>query len=218
MNAPFSFLFQEQSFTYLPEKALLWAQERAILLADLHLGKTTHFRKEGLALPTKGIEPDYIQLRKLLDRYKPEKIIVLGDLFHSKHNSEWDLLGALIADYPLVTFYLVPGNHDILLPTQYTSLGITIAPEVWTLHKVILSHHPLEVFPEGFLNICGHVHPGIRLEGKARQSASLPVFYRTAKQLILPAFGHLTGLYLLEPKQAMELVGIFAGDLLAIKR
>jgi uncharacterized protein len=217
MTSPFLFQFTDQLFEYLPGKALFWHNEKALLLADLHLGKTMHFRKEGLALPTAGIAQDYVNLRLLLDQTMPEKVYFLGDLFHSKHNSEWELLGQLIAEYSGVAFSLVPGNHDVLRPDQYQHLGINIAPEEWLIGNILLSHHPLEQVPAAVLNICGHVHPGIRLEGKARQSASLAVFYRTANQLILPAFGHLTGLHMLEAKSATQLVGVLAGKLLTIK-
>ena len=47
---------------------------------------------------------------------------------------------------------------------------------------------------------CGHVHPGVRLQGVGRQQIKLPCFYHSTSQLILPAFGAFTGLHILKPK------------------
>jgi hypothetical protein len=42
------------------------------------------------------------------------------------------------------------------------------------------------------------------VHGTARQSAVFPCFYKTQKQLILPAFGNLTGIQLLEREKDAE--------------
>ncbi len=45
----------------------------------------------------------------------------------------------------------------------------------------------------------GHVHPGVRLQGKGKQSLSLPCFHFTEKQCIMPAFGEFTGKFIIKP-------------------
>ncbi len=63
----------------------------------------------------------------------------------------------------------------------------------------IFSHHPLTGNKK--LNICGHIHPGLILVGTAKQSIKLSCFYLSETHLILPAFGNLTGLQLLEQEE-----------------
>ena len=41
-------------FTLLPEKALYKEDERLLIIADVHLGKASHFRKEGVYMPPKA--------------------------------------------------------------------------------------------------------------------------------------------------------------------
>jgi metallophosphoesterase superfamily enzyme len=40
----------------MPQKAIYWKRERALLIADLHLGKVNHFRKSGIPVPSKANE------------------------------------------------------------------------------------------------------------------------------------------------------------------
>lgn len=54
----------------------------------------------------------------------------------------------------------------------------------------------------------GHIHPGVQLKGKGRQKLRLPCFYQGMKQLILPAFGEFTGLYVLPAKDAVTIYPI----------
>jgi metallophosphoesterase superfamily enzyme len=54
-----------------------------LILSDLHLGKTAHFRKNGIPLPANIILEDLKRLSILIDHFKPEKIIVVGDFLHA---------------------------------------------------------------------------------------------------------------------------------------
>jgi uncharacterized protein len=63
------------------------------------------------------------------------------------------------------------------------------------LEDFILTHEPLKVIPDTLFNFCGHIHPGIALYGTAKQRLTLPCFFLSGNQMILPAFGRFTGLY-----------------------
>jgi len=45
------------------------------------------------------------------------------------------------------------------------------------------------------------MHPGIRIDGLAKQSLILPCFYFNGSNFVLPAFGYLTGLFLLKREE-----------------
>jgi len=68
------------------------------------------------------------------------------------------------------------------------------------IENLLLSHEPLDDIPEGYLNICGHIHPGITLRTPTKQKLSLPVFYFSKNTLILPSFGNFTGKFMIQPK------------------
>ena len=53
------------------------------------MGKAGHFRKNGIPITKKVHIADLQILHDLLIEHKPEEVILLGDLFHSSHNNEW---------------------------------------------------------------------------------------------------------------------------------
>ena len=67
----------------LPQKAVFWARERILFLADVHLGKINHFRKSGIPVPPKANERNLELMIDLINQTKPRRVICLGDLFHS---------------------------------------------------------------------------------------------------------------------------------------
>ena len=74
----------------LPQKAIYWHDTQTLIVSDLHLGKASHFRKHGLPIPMESGIDDLQQLGLLLDIYKPQRLLILGDLFHSDYNQEWE--------------------------------------------------------------------------------------------------------------------------------
>lgn len=186
----------------LADKALFLPEERMLVIADLHFGKATHFRRSGIPLPVQSALHDYQRLHHLIAERQPERILLLGDLFHSRHNSEWNLFCDFVNDYPDIRFTLIIGNHDILDRAHYEKLCLEVIDHALHLNEFIFTHEPQESVPPGKINIAGHIHPGVRLYAGAMQSVKLPCFYLRSQVLILPAFGSLTGLYLLEKEGA----------------
>jgi uncharacterized protein len=202
------FQFNQHDFLLLPEKAIYWEAEKTIIIADLHLGKAGHFRKEGLAIPMESIEKDYLILKKLITNFKPSRILILGDLFHSNYNLEWEKFGKFIKENASIKFELIIGNHDILPAEMYQKIGIVNLGISFIFEKLIFTHHPLTEIPAGSLNFSGHIHPGIQIEGKGRQKITMPCFFKKKNNFILPAFGSLTGLKILQKDSKTEIFGI----------
>lgn len=189
---------RHELFFLLPLKGLFRPLQRQLVLSDIHLGKASHFRKKGIAMPAQSHLKDIDRIHYLIESLNPETVLLLGDLFHSDYNQEWLWFKSILRSYPHVQFVLVEGNHDILPRGTYkieNLLKIGLLEE----QHVIFSHHPIEQSPK--LNICGHLHPGIRIRGKAKQSVSLPCFVWGPDHFILPAFGDLTGMHLLEKEK-----------------
>lgn len=187
------FIHENEVLTFLPEKAIYWEDRSTLLIADLHFGKTNHFRKEGIAVPQELVSQDIQRLRKLLQNYPAENVYFLGDLFHSRLNKEWELLGEEIKTQSDTHFHLLVGNHDILNRDKYSDLKMVIHDHPLELGPFLLTHEPVEK-AQNKLNLCGHIHPGVIIKGKGRQRVRLPCFYMTEAFLILPAFGTFTGL------------------------
>ena len=180
----------------LPEGAIYWSNTQTLLIADAHLGKITHFRKNGFAVPPKIQFSFYKKMDSLLTNNSVQRIFFLGDLFHSDRNAEWDRFVEWNQQCPIST-YLVKGNHDILPEKLLVESGLKVVNE-WQEEGLLFTHHPEK--QTRFFNLCGHLHPGVKIQGKGRQQLKVPCFFHRPNQMILPAFGDFTGLFILQPK------------------
>ncbi|SFU68685.1 putative phosphoesterase [Pustulibacterium marinum] len=189
---------QDQEFTLHPLGVAFWQNQNILLIADVHLGKTIHFRKHGIALPEASLYKNYENLDEVIEYFNPEQIYFLGDLFHSVHNREWYLFEEWVANQS-AQITLIAGNHDIISDHYFEALGIEVLDELIT-DDFYFTHHPTTE-PELF-NICGHVHPGVKLKGPAKQTIKLSCFAQFEEQLILPAFGDFTGNFYIDQKTA----------------
>jgi DNA ligase-associated metallophosphoesterase len=208
--------FDNHQLELLPEKAIWVPNLNSIFTADLHFGKAAHFRKSGIPIPERIHDHDLELIRHLVEKYNPLDFYFLGDLFHSDWNEQWDYLNSFLEEFRGTTFHLIKGNHDILSPIAYQKSSFKIHIEPLIIGSLILSHEPMKNFPEGHLNLCGHIHPGIRLFGKARQSVRIPCFHLRSNQLILPAFGQFTGLALIKPKTGDQIFGVTGKKIIQI--
>jgi DNA ligase-associated metallophosphoesterase len=182
-----------------PLKAAYWVEQKALLIADLHFGKVTHFRKAGIAVPREKINEDVIKLHRLMEEFKPLKVYFLGDLFHSEYNREIKLLEEFIDNYPKVNFVLITGNHDLPGFLRCIESRVEILEET-TIDEFILQHKPSEPANSKY-QICGHLHPAAKLRGPSKQYLKLPCFYVTNTMMILPSFGSFTGSKAISPKK-----------------
>lgn len=182
-------LINNQKFILHQSGVVFWEEKKMLLISDVHLGKVTHFRKHGIGIPKEAIFENFNRLKKVLELFDSETIVFLGDLFHSKINTEWVFFVDWIKEHSQ-KIILVEGNHDIISKINYEDLNINIYSEL-IIDNFLLTHHPTE--KEGFFNFCGHIHPAIQLRGLGRQFLTLPCFFRKPNQLIFPAFGEFTG-------------------------
>lgn len=201
-----------QNFTLHPSGAMFWEEKKILLISDVHLGKVTHFRKHGLAIPKKAIMENFSQLNDIIDLFKPLTIIFLGDLFHSKINQEW-LFFVEWNNTISQKIILVEGNHDIISKDHYSHLAIEVYKEL-TINDFLLTHHPTE--KEGLFNFCGHIHPGVQLKGIGKQFLKLACFFHKPNQLIFPAFGTFTGNFYLVPTEQDKIYVIVKDEVIEV--
>jgi DNA ligase-associated metallophosphoesterase len=202
-------LFAHETWQLLPEKAVYWPRQKTLIISDVHLGKAKHFQSQGISIPGDLGRKDIARIAVLLQQYQPQTCLFLGDLFHAKENSDWELLVALIQDYPAVRFVLVKGNHDFLADKSYERAGLHVCDR-FEVATVVFLHEPQENKRDLF-TIVGHVHPGVLLKGPARARFRLPCFYVEPQQMILPAFGNFTGLYTMQPRGHDRVFGVGGG-------
>jgi DNA ligase-associated metallophosphoesterase len=183
----------------LPECAAFWPRERTLLVADAHIGKDAAFRSAGLAVPCGPTNDDLARLAQLIERYRPARLVFLGDLMHNRLAR--DAAAAAFVDwrgrFSQLDVVLVRGNHDRHAGDPGHEWKVRCVEEPYVMRGLALCHVPRQV-TDGYV-IAGHVHPAARLNGRGRDSLRLPCFFFTESYAIMPAFGSFTGMADIEP-------------------
>lgn len=182
---------QNQEFTFTNRRAMFWENQKALILSDLHIGKTAHFRKNGIALSNTIFEKDLERLSLLIDYFKPEKIIFVGDLLHAGDNSEVTAFCDWKSKYQDLEFLLIEGNHDKINSSLKTKLSLDFSETKLEFQDLIFTHDFKA--SESKFQISGHIHPGFVLDS-AVKNIVLPCFVVSENQILLPAFSEFTGL------------------------
>ncbi len=209
----YKFIVQGVTFIAHYHRVLFWKDENLLLLSDPHFGKVNHFRKNGIPIPGQLLENNYQRLEEVIDHFKPKTILILGDLFHSVQNQEWEYLKSFFKIYNEIDFHLVLGNHDIIKHYELEQSGLTIYNQL-EIAPFLFTHIPIENYHKTKYNLSGHLHPGVRLKGSPGQSVKLPCFYFSSSQGILPAFGDFTGTFRIKPQKNDQVIAIAGEELL----
>ncbi len=220
MNALIKYSINDNDFVLSPDRTLFWEKQKTLILADLHIGKTGHFRKAGIAVPQKIFREDLQRLFTLLLFFKAEQLIIVGDLSHSRANKEMDLFKKWRNDFPKLKILLANGNHDILEDGWYKEMNIT-RKNNFKVDKFSFCHDPADVKDEWLLKgnytFCGHLHPGINIKGKGKQGLQLPCFYFKNNYAVLPAFSRFTGVSKIEPEEGENVFAVIENGLVQIR-
>lgn len=177
----YPFDFAAARFVARPSGALEWPAQRALIVADLHLGRAERMaRRGGALLPPYEIAQTLSRLQEDCAASRAARLIFLGDSFDDDRAR--DSLGAAEAQLQALCagreVVWITGNHD---PAPARLPGRVMAE--CHLSGIALRH----IAGQG-PDISGHYHPKLRLAGQSR-----PAFLLGQAHLILPAFGTYTG-------------------------
>jgi uncharacterized protein len=195
----------------LPGRAAFWRRTATLLVADAHLGKAAAFRRAGIPVPQGTTEENLLRLSTLVDTCRAERIVFLGDLVHDSA-ARRAASAAFVSwrwQHSELAVVLVRGNHDRRAGALASEWNVSVVPEPLIEEGFALCHMPQRV--ANAYVIAGHTHPGVRLNGRARETVRLPCFWFTQTHAVLPAFGAFTGLADVEPRPG-DNVYVEAGD------
>jgi len=179
----------------LAERAMLWPQGRTLFVADVHLGKAETFRALGVPVPRGPTQASLDRLTALLDAGTVGRLVVLGDLLHARQalaGETMSLLRAWRDRHAGLEVVLVRGNHDQSAGDPPARLGIRLVDEPWRCGPFECRHAPGGGPGDGYA-LAGHLHPVVRLRGRADPSLRIPCFRLGRREGVLPAFGDFTG-------------------------
>ncbi|MEP6597684.1 MAG: ligase-associated DNA damage response endonuclease PdeM, partial [Ginsengibacter sp.] len=198
MSAPYKFILNNQTLWLSSERCILWENQKALILSDLHFGKSGHFRKSGIAVPQNVFKEDLQRLFAQIQYFNPGQLLIVGDFFHSSVNKEISMFLKWRNDLPHLKIHLIKGNHDILTRKFYEDADIAVINQTLAIENFCFTHDINATCIDGsskrIFTFSGHVHPGIRISGTGRQQLYFPCFYFTKDHAILPAFSRFTGL------------------------
>lgn len=175
------------------QRVLYWEKQNSLILSDLHIGKSAHFQKSGIPIPSSILAKDLDRLAQLIHHFNTQKIIIVGDLFHAEYNKDLDEFKRWLSNFKDLKLVLIKGNHDRLKQSIYDDFNIDVYQPSLKIERLLFVHD-IVALRKGCFTISGHTHPGVLLKGIGKQRIKLPCYQVTANQLILPAFSLFTGL------------------------
>lgn len=181
-------------FTLLGGGAALWEPRGWLVVADAHFGKAATFRAHGVPVPRGTTGETLARLDAAIEATNARTLVFLGDLFHAAEAhapATLDALAAWRARRAGIELVLVEGNHDRRAGAPPAALGIRVEGEPWCVDGLAFCHHPRLV--PGCHALAGHLHPAVRISGRADDSVRLPCFWLRDGMTVLPAFGSFTG-------------------------
>lgn len=189
-------------------KAAFLPDCETLLVADLHFEKGSYLQAiGGSPLPTYDTPDTLERLDQLITDYRPQHVAALGDSFHDTRAGEriqrrdFNAMNALTARVPRFTWIL--GNHDPDIPDGLAG----DQEDHLEAGGFLLTHLPTDPFGDAGVNICGHLHPKVKIRTR-RSGRSFPCYAVSAERIILPSFGTFTGgLDVEHPAIADELPG-----------
>jgi uncharacterized protein len=194
--------------------ALIWDDERTVIVADLHFEKASSFARRGQPLPPYDTAVTLEALGDLFGRIDPRRVICLGDSFHDPIAAAGmppiytSRLKGLMAGRDWIW---VTGNHDREIPS---GLGGTVR-ETFELGPIVFRH---EATAHDGPEISGHFHPKATIETHGR-AVTRPCFIYDHRRVILPAFGAFTGgLNIADAAIAGQFAGAFGVALLGSRK
>ena len=168
-----------------PLGALIYEDERILIVADLHLEKGSSYAKRGVMLPPYDTAATLARLAVLIARWSPRRVIALGDSFHDNSGPERMAAGdhaSLAALQAGRDWIWIAGNHDPNIPDDAGGERLPTL-DAGPLH---LRHEPLAGTKAG--EIAGHLHPVARIAGRRRRC-----LVTDGSRAVMPAFGAYAG-------------------------
>ena len=92
LKSSFKFFWEDTLLEMLPSRALFLPETKELLICDVHLGKAEYFQQNGIPLTNITDEDNFTRIKRIVKEYSPEKLVILGDLFHSKYSKIYFLM------------------------------------------------------------------------------------------------------------------------------
>lgn len=211
----------EEKFTLLPENAVFWHKEEALLFSDVHLGKAEVFQRQGIPVPIGSDEENIARLESLCENFDVKRLYCLGDFIHSKlfWSSSLSKRVSTFMNHWGPNFTLIAGNHEMGTAKNFAVFGTRVEESEMMVRHFLLSHGDERTSGAGSrpqpFTISGHVHPVVRV-GSQSDAFTARCFYLTESMLLLPAFGEFTGGFKIKPRSDGRVFAVLPDSVIEI--
>lgn len=177
------------------DRCILFEKEKILVIGDLHLGYEKALEDEGMYLPRMNTESIRESLNRLIEKYEPEEIVLLGDIKHDFKRAKFEgkeevrAIVRLIMDAAKII--IVKGNHDNYVQNIVADMGVTVVDHVDICgYRLEHGHVDSGVRPV----IIGHEHPSVKIVGALSGGLKMQCFMYARKEgvLVIPPFSFLS--------------------------
>lgn len=176
-------------------RAIVHREEGWMALSDLHYGYEVSRRRDGGLWPLWGMDEIEQRLRGLVEDWKPERVVLVGDVVDSSAAPDEAVAWLESLMEIGAELILVAGNHDRGAVRREFDFV-----EEWRIGQHLFHHGHLDSYRgDAVFEITGHFHPSMSFRDGAGTSLRLPAFTRerfeeTGQELWrLPAFSPWAG-------------------------
>ncbi|MCL1984745.1 MAG: metallophosphoesterase [Methanomassiliicoccaceae archaeon] len=173
------------------ERCLILDEGPTVIIGDLHLGYERALEGEGIYLPRLNTGSIRDSLNRIIFRYEPKRIVLLGDIKHDFARAPFECrlevtkVIRMLSDAAEVV--VIKGNHDNFLQNILSDIGIDVLDHTDIAgFRLEHGHSDSGVRPV----IIGHEHPSVRISGAMSGSVKLQCFLYSEDDgvLVIPPF------------------------------
>lgn len=174
--------------------ALYHRRDRWLALSDLHFGYEVSRRRDGALWPLWGASSIAERLESLLDDYRPQTLVLVGDVVDSSAAPAEAISWLQTLHRREIEIILIEGNHD---------RGACRREFVWKrdhrIEDMFFEHgHLPGSYSGGGWRVSGHLHPSVNFRDGAGTRLRLPSLVVRededgSREIILPAFSPWAG-------------------------
>ncbi|MEK6900199.1 MAG: metallophosphoesterase [Nanoarchaeota archaeon] len=178
--------------------ALWFSKEKTLVINDLHIGYEESLHLKGVLVPKMQLELIKEKMKEILQKVKPDKIVINGDLKHEFGKvlrQEWrevmHFLEFLLASVKEVM--IIKGNHDPIIKPIADKKGIIVINE-YKIGNTLVVHGDELVETKAKRIVIGHEHPAITIrEGSKweRYKCFLKGKWKGKELIAVPSFNPL---------------------------
>lgn len=182
---------------------LYFKKEKALVLADVHMGYEEALNKQGILVPRFQYAETVKHLEGILSGFKVNKIIINGDLKHefgTISETEWRhtlRLLDLLSEH-CRKIILIKGNHDTILGPIAEKRGLDVKKN-YVIGRTMIFHGNKIPTGEKFDSmkriVIGHEHPAVSLYKNGRLEkfkCFLKGKWKKKELIVMPSFNLVT--------------------------